>query len=226
MATAQTPDEVDTRELFFPVLTVDTEGLSQKPIAPTATESQPANPTSPSADTDPGTGLGVDGETNIWLGRYSQRNFLGRIAFRTVVSLAWMVLAIVIWGGKQTDLSWVVWTGLAVVGLIWVALGVRMVQAHYSHFYRLSNRRLFVSTGIFHRRRDMMELLRVKDVFTRQQSLTERWLGLGTVVVVPNDRELPTFYLVGVDDPKAVMDLVWHQARKERDLKTVEVQNV
>ena len=56
-----------------------------------------------------------------------------------------------------------------------------------------------------HRRRDQMELLRVKDVFTRQ-SLTERWLMLGTVVIVPDDRDLPTFYLAGVRDPKQVMD--------------------
>ncbi len=101
-----------------------------------------------------------------------------------------------------------------------------MVQAHYSHYYRLTNRRLFVSTGVFNRRRDMMELLRVKDVFTRQQSLAERWLGLGTVVVEPNDKSLPTFYLAGVDDPKEVMDLIWHHARAERDHRSVKIDSV
>ena len=110
--------------------------------------------------------------------------------------------------------------------LLWVGLVCRMIQAHYSHYYRLTNRRLFVSTGIVNRRRDMMELLRVKDVFTRQQSLLDRWLGLGTVVVVPDEKDLPTFYLAGVDDPKQVMDLIWHHARAERDQRSVKVDSV
>ena len=92
----------------------------------------------------------------------------------------------------------------------------RIIKAGYGHYYRLTTRRLFVSTGLMHRRRDQMELLRVKDVFTRQ-TLVERWLSLGTVVVVSNEKELPTFYLAGVNDPKRVMDLVWHCARAERE---------
>jgi len=90
----------------------------------------------------------------------------------------------------------------------------------------LTNRRLFVSTGIIHRRLDMMELMRIKDVFTRQQSLLERGLGLGTVVVVPSEKEIPTFYLAGVDDPQEVMDLVWHHTRAERDQRSVKVDSV
>ncbi len=71
-----------------------------------------------------------------------------------------------------------------------------------------------------------MELLTVKDVFTRQQSLLERWLSLGTVVVVPTQKDAPTFYVTGVDDPKEVMDLIWHHARSERDVRTVKVDEV
>ena len=79
---------------------------------------------------------------------------------------------------------------------------------------------------MFNRRRDMMELLTVKDVFTRQQSLLERWMSLGTVVVVPNEKDLPTFYIAGVDDPKGVMDLIWHHARVEREGRAVEVDSI
>jgi membrane protein YdbS with pleckstrin-like domain len=176
--------------------------------------------------TDPTAGTGVEGEVDVWQSRYSQRNFIGRIGFRIVLTLGWLALAVYTWGMNHPNLYLVAWSGLAIVGLLWVALGIRMIQAYYSHFYRLTNRRLFVSTGVFNRRRDMMELLRVKDVFTRQQSLMDRWLGLGTVVVVPNEKELPTFYLAGVDDPKKVMDLVWHQARSERDLRSIKVEDI
>ena len=71
----------------------------------------------------------------------------------------------------------------------------------------------------------MMELLSVKDVFTRQ-TLIERWLSLGTVVVVSSERDLPVFYVTGVQDPKEVMDLIWHHARSERDHRSVKVDHV
>ena len=72
---------------------------------------------------------------------------------------------------------------------------------------------------------DMLELLRVKDVFTRQ-TWVERLLGVGTVVVLTSDDALPTFYLTGGSDPKKLQDLVWHYARAERDRRSVKVEEV
>jgi len=178
-----------------------------------------------SANESPETGEGIEGEEVIWEGRYSMRNFLGRIALRVLMSVAWAVLAVETWGNGHGD--WGIPTAVAGVVLLifWGMLFTRMVQARYGHFYRLTNRRLFVSTGLMRRRRDQMELLRVKDVFTRQ-TLKERWMSLGTVVVVSTERELPVFYLTGVDDPKQVMDLVWHHARSERDNRSAKVQAI
>lgn len=181
------------------------------------------NSPDPSDDT---TGIGVDGEAAVWEARYSKRNFIGRIVVRTLLTLAAGALAFYTWGDGHEDLSVFAWIAFGVVAVLWVGLIWRMIQAHYSHFYRLTNRRLFVSTGIFRRRRDMMELLTVKDVFTRQQSLLERWMSLGTVVVVPSQKDQPTFYLAGVDDPKEVMDLIWHHARAERDHRSVKVDSI
>ena len=170
--------------------------------------------------------LGVEGEESIWEGRYSMRNFIGRGMARVVGLIAWVTLAVYTFGYGHDNMATLTWI-LGGIVLLWtVALGLRMFQAHYSHFYRLTNRRLFVSSGIWRRRRDQMELLRIKDVFTRQLSLFDRWLGLGTVVVVSSEQELPTIYLSGVDDPKAIMDLVWHHARAERDQNSVKVNHV
>ena len=162
----------------------------------------------------------------VWEARYSMRNFLGRLITRTALSIAWVVLAFYTWSAGHSNLAPATWTALAIVVILWVVLAYQMLQARLSHYYRLTNRRLFVSTGIIHRRRDMMELLRVKDVFTHQQSLMERWLSLGTVVVVPGEKELPTFFVAGVADPKEVMDLIWHHARSERDLRSVKVDRI
>jgi membrane protein YdbS with pleckstrin-like domain len=225
-----------------PVMTINTADLATatpQALEPTGHELYPGGSPDPAGtheaqeraasaedSSDPDTGTGVDGELDVWEGRYSKRNFIGRIVFRLLASVSAGVLAYYVWGEGHVDLAILGWISLGIVALLWASLVYRMIQAHYSHYYSLTNRRLFVSTGVIHRRRDMMELLRVKDVFTRQQSLMERLLGLGTVVVVPTERELPTFYLAGVDDPKEVMDLIWHHARAERDHRSVKVDSV
>jgi len=177
-------------------------------------------------NTDPTTGTGVEGEVNVWQAHYSPRNFIGRISFLTVLALGWTALSIYTWGMGHSALVFLTWASLAVMVVLWISLGIRIVQAYLGHFYQLTNRRLFVSAGVMNRQRDMMELLTVHDVFTRQQSLWERMLGLGTVVVVPGEKNLPTFYLTGVNDPKQVMDLVWHHARAERDQRSLKVEDI
>jgi membrane protein YdbS with pleckstrin-like domain len=185
------------------------------PPPPEAVET-PATAEVPCIET-PSSAIGLAGETVVWEGRYSFRNFLGRITLGVALTIAWFVLAVANWGyGYQALLPLTLLVGLG--GLVfWVLLLNRMAQARLGHAYRLTNRRLLVATGLLRRREDQLELLRVKDVFTRQ-TLLERWMSLGTVVVVPEQKELPVFYVTGVEDPQAVMDRIWHHTRTERDL--------
>jgi len=193
---------------------------------PRGTERSDAEAISQGENTDPTAGIGVEGEIVVWEATYSKRNFIGRGLVRLALSIGWVALASYTWGMGHERLAGPTWVVGGVVLILWVAMFLRMLQAQYSHSYRLTNRRLFVSTGIIHRRHDMMELMRIKDVFNRQQSLLDRLLGLGTVVVVPNEKDIPTFYLTGVDDPQEVMDLIWHHARAERDQRSMKVEEV
>lgn len=170
-------------------------------------------------------GVGTDGETNIWEARYSMKNFLGRLVFWSLAAVGWIVLAVYTWVYEHGGLSILAVASGIVLAIAWLALGRRILLARYGHYYRLTNRRVFVSTGLFARRRDQMELLRVQDVFTRQ-TLLQRWLSVGTVVIVSHEAALPTLYLTGVDNPKFVMDLVWHHARAERDRRSVKVDQI
>ena len=108
----------------------------------------------------------------------------------------------------------------------WLMLGWQLLLARQGHRYELTNRRLFVDTGFFRHRRDQVELLRVQDVYVKQQGLLARLLDLGTVVIESSEEQLPVHYLPGVDNPNGVMDLIWHHARKERDLRSVKVDEV
>jgi len=209
------------------ISTTDVAGPSPV-VAPVAGPPNPgAVPDSQGAsEHDPSGGVGVEGEEPVWEASYSMRNFIGRGLSRLVLTVAWLALAYYVWGRGHEGLANPTWLAAIVVGALWLHLFVRILMARFSHYYELTNRRLFVSTGIIHRRRDMLELMRIKEAYTRQQSLLDRWLDLGTVVVVPNDNAIPQFLLPGVDHPQQVMDLIWHHARAERDERSVKVDSV
>jgi hypothetical protein len=178
--------------------------------------------------TDPG----VETEEDLWDASYSLRNFLGRLVGLGLLSLAWFGLLIYASqqstessAGAGTGLRILLWIAGLTLLILWLAILRRIILARFGHHYRLTNRRLFVSTGLFNRRRDQMELLQIKDVYLRQ-TFTQRLLSLGTVVVVSQEQHYPLMYLTGVDDPQAVMDMIWQQARTERDNRSVHVDQV
>ena len=72
---------------------------------------------------------------------------------------------------------------------------------------------------------DQIELIRIKDVYI-QQSMIGDWLRIGHVVLISSEHTLPKAYLLGVDEPRQLMDLIWHYMRLEQSQKTEEVRPV
>ena len=170
---------------------------------PVSSLSPPGGPQSP--EELEALGTGTEGEVDVWTGQYSLKNFSARIAIRSLVTVCWIVMLFYL-GDREHypgNLSWewiVVLTGGA-VALYWLLLGWQMLMARFGHYYRLTNRRIFVDTGVFHRRRDQVELLRVQDVYVKQQRFLDRFLDLGTVVIESSEARLPVHYLAGINDP-------------------------
>jgi hypothetical protein len=176
----------------------------------------------------PAPGVGLDGEFTIWEGRYSLRNFAGRMFSRLVMTVAWCVLAYYTWGRGQVSrpLEILAWITAGLLVLYWLGLLWQAVRARLSHFYRLTNKRLFVWTGVFRRRLDQLELVKVNDVYTSEPGLWHRWFKVGSVVIESSEERYPVTYLTGVDEPTKVMDTVWHTSRAEREGHTVRVDQV
>jgi membrane protein YdbS with pleckstrin-like domain len=175
-------------------------------------------------------GVGTEGEETVWTARYSYKNFVGRVLLRTVVTIVWLVLLNYLGDSQhrpgQFDWSLFVWITGAAVALYWISLAWQIAMGRLGHFYELTNRRLFIETGVFRRRRDQMELLKVQDVYVKQQGLFDRLFNLGTVVIESSEERLPIHYLAGVDEPNVVMDRIWKYTRTERDLRSVKVDQV
>ena len=177
------------------------------------------------AHTSEAVGPGIEGEETVWEGHYSFKNFLGRILLAAVLSLAWLILAVYTWGLDHRNVAF--WAILLGIGLLayWVSLAYRYLRAYRGHHYRLSTRRLFVTTGFFRRRVDQVELIRMKDLYL-QQSMIGDWLSVGTVVVISSEQTLPKAYLLGIEEPRRVMDLIWHHMRVEQSQKTERINPV
>jgi len=214
---------------------------------PVETTTAPAEPTSTSrlivgsegtqSDRPPGAGTSelptppassasaLEGEETLWEGRYSLKNFVGRAIVGAVLTVVWIALATATWGFGRTSLAFLTYLLGFIVLIFWAATGIKLVRAKHSHHYRLTTRRLFVTTGLFHRRVDQVELVRVKDLYIRENVLG-KWLGVGNVVLISSEQTLPKALLLGIDEPRRVMDLIWHHTRLERDQRTAEVNQV
>ena len=215
-----------------------TETPQQMPIEPVADGPVIVAPGAPGAIVQPAPaaeaadeprGPGIEGEATVWEGHYSGLNFIGRILMGALLGAGWTVLAISHWNhnARTNQDNWSFWVFLlgVIVGFYWANLGYRYLRARRGHHYRLTTRRLFVTTGFFHRRVDQLELLRIKDVYI-QQSMIGDWIGIGNVVVISSEQTLPKAYLLGIDDPRRVMDLIWNHMRLEQSQKTSRVNPV
>ncbi len=73
--------------------------------------------------------------------------------------------------------------------------------------YVLTSERLRITTGVFSRRSEELELYRVKDL-TVEQPFLQRLFGLGRLVLHTSDRTNPTLVLPGMRDPEQLRDPV------------------
>jgi hypothetical protein len=166
--------------------------------------------------------VGTEGEETIWEGQYSAKNFAGKFLIGLVLAGIWLALGVKAWG--QGESPWEFTAILAGVVTICYGLyqGYQLIRATRGHRFRLTTRRIFFSSGFFTRRVDQVELAKVKDLFV-QQSMLGSWLGVGTVFVLSSEESLPRTAILGIRDPRAVMDTIWHHARLEKTRREVGV---
>jgi Bacterial PH domain len=198
-------------------LIVAPEGTQSGGPAAVGTDESPSAPASSAS--------GIEAEETLWEGRYSLKNFVGRALLGGVLTVVWVALAVVTWWFGQTNLAFLSYVVGFVVLIFWVASGFKLLRAERSHHYRLTTRRLFVTTGFFHRLVDQVELVRVKDLYVRE-NMVGQWLGVGNVVLISSEETLPNALLLGIEEPRRVTDLIWHHTRLERDRRTTEVNHI
>jgi membrane protein YdbS with pleckstrin-like domain len=94
---------------------------------------------------------------------------------------------------------------VAILWLLAVGLGVWPLILVRSIRYRISNYRIDFERGILSKKIDTLELWHVDDI-SFYQSLSDRLLNVGTIIIISGDKTTPKLKLMGLPDPRPLFN--------------------
>jgi membrane protein YdbS with pleckstrin-like domain len=151
-----------------------------------------------------------DQEEMLWEGGYSPKAmFLWWIS----AAIATLALIVGIVFTLAIPVVPLVLGGLIVLAWLWPASA--LVYRRLGIGYKLTSQRFIHERGILSRTTDRIEVIDIDDVGFRQ-SLVDRMVGVGTIIIESGDRTHPELKLIGIDDVKRVYDLIDSARRQER----------
>lgn len=159
-------------------------------------------------------------ERDLWEGGYSGRAMIPHaIALGLLMLLA--LIGCIAMGA--TAKGWGIAAALVVVG--WIGLLLRFVYLRLSVNYTLTNQRLIHEHGIFHRVTHRIDVITIDDV-TFEQSLIQRFLGVGRIRVTSGERQTPELTMRGIDNVDDLADRIDNARRIERERRGLHIENV
>jgi membrane protein YdbS with pleckstrin-like domain len=173
----------------------------------------------------PAPGVAAAAEEVVWSGVPSFKALAAQMAGAAVYAIGLPVAALVLFdpacslvarlGGGPAEIVAAnrssIALGLTIAIVVAVLVRLARLAAHMAalrgHRYRVSNQRIVVESGVLTRRLDEIDMRLVEDI-EFQQTLIERLLGIGQLVVVSADKKMRTFRLLGVENPRDVRELI------------------
>jgi hypothetical protein len=153
----------------------------------------------------------TESELPIWEGGFSPKAMAGGWAVTLLATLAGMVAAVALRGHAV-----IAWLLLVAVFLAWGVQCVRLAKRLLSARYRLTNRRLFLRTGIIRHYKDQLELRRVEDVRVHQ-TLLGRLCDVGSIEILSSDRRLRRVLLHGIHNADGLAETIRLLAQRVRE---------
>ena len=155
-------------------------------------------------------------EEPIWKATPSQVvNLLPLILGALVAGALTAVILLTGWltGGLIYAILPVVWL-VCLIPWLWKALKTKFYN------YEMTNERLKLTTGIFSRKTDVLELYRVKDM-TMDRPFVFRLFGLSNIVLTTSDRTTPTLTIEAIRSGGEVLDTIRNHVELLREKKRV-----
>ena len=160
-------------------------------------------------------------EETVWTGTPSQwTNVKAFVLCALAEAALWIIGAVFLSQVEGKPIRQAVWLSLLPLSLgpiltaLWYWLMVRHTR------YKITSQRLLITTGIFSRATEEVELFRIKDTALVEPFLL-RLVGLGHVMLMSSDRTMPTVVLRAVPKARSLREMVRRVVDKRRSAKRV-----
>ncbi len=153
-----------------------------------------------------------ENEETLWKGKPSQLINFNIFLLSGIVVLLIIILSIYLWG----------WLFYLIVFPCGYALQKWLILRSYG--YELTNERLRVTTGIFTKSFEEIELYRIRD-YSIVQPFFLRLFSLGNVILKTSDKTMPDVTITAIKDFMEVKDKIRARVeilRKEKDIKEID----
>jgi membrane protein YdbS with pleckstrin-like domain len=174
-----------------------------RPSATTASMGAPAYAAAPALPAQ---------EETLWRGTASMKLLMVKVVV-LVILVAGVPLLAHFLATKTNDLAtaeqlvkggWYVMGLLALLQLIAIITGYARLRGM---LYTITNQRVMIERGILSKSLSEIDLRTIDDT-QFVQTVSDRMMGIGNVVLVSSDKTLPMFVLRGIEDPRGVRELI------------------
>ena len=164
-----------------------------------------------------------DPEEELWQGRYAWKAMIGPWALSGLISVALVVLAIL--ARNWAHSRYVTWFVVIAVVLLVIYQLCTMKYRQWHVRYWLTSQRFIHETGILRRVTDRIEVIDMDDI-TFEQTLLERFVGVGTIRITSSDRTHPELLLLGIENVKEVAEEIDDVRRSERRRRGLHIESI
>ncbi len=162
-------------------------------------------------------------ERSLWKGGYSGKAMYGTWLGALVITILTTVLLAMFARGESASTLWMA-CGSAIC-IMWIAVIGTYLYRRLSFHYELTTQRLIHQKGILVRRSDRIEVIDIDDV-SYTQSIIQRMLGVGKIVITGSDRTDPELVLNGIDKVEEIASLMDDVRREERRRRSLHIEAI
>ncbi len=142
-----------------------------------------------------------------------------------VIALGAMT-ALLLVGLIATSASATAWGYALLLALVvWVAALLRFLYWRWSVHYLLTTQRLIHKVGLLRRVTHRIDVITIDDV-AFEQSLVQRFLGVGKIRVLAEERDNPQLVMTGIKNVAEVANLIDNARRYERQRRGLHIETV
>ena len=158
-------------------------------------------------------------EKTVWSGTSSQMLNFGVFILGGFVFALLLFILIMFWKQllEMGTMAMVLAFVILISPLAYILTKVLLIKAVK---YEISSERIRITTGIFSKQTNAMELYRVKD-YTLNEPFFYRLFHLGNIVILTSDHSTPQIFMRAIPSARQLMDELRKYVELRRDLKKV-----